>query len=157
MGKIVLIALMLVLAVVMLLLELLVLPGITVAGIAGVLLLAGAVVLSYTTYGLIAGHIVLGISLLLAVILTVYALRARTWKRISLQTELTGKVNLIDKAHLHPGDSGRTITRLNPMGKVMVNGQVLEARSEDGLVDQEQEIVVVRVLESGIVVKLKSE
>lgn len=157
MGNVLLIGVLLILAVVLLLVELLVLPGITVAGVAGVVLLAGAVFLSYSIYGTLVGHLVLGMSLFVALVIVVYALRAGTWKRISLNAELTGKVNTINKDLIAPGNIGLTLTRLNPMGKVSVNGEVLEARSEDGLLDVGIQVVVVRILESGIVVKPKEE
>ena len=99
--------------------ELLVLPGITVAGVVGVLLLGGAVFLSYSIYGVVVGHLVLGTSLFVLVVMVVYALRAKTWKRISLSAEVTGRVNTFDKDNVAPGDTGKTLTRLNPMGKVV--------------------------------------
>jgi len=157
MGKILLIGVLLLLGVIMLLVELLVLPGISVAGVAGFLLLAGAVFLSYSIYGALTGHIVLGITLFITVVMAVYALRARTWKRISLDAEVSGRVNTFDRDKIAPGDSGKALTRLNPVGKVVVNGLILEARSEEGLLDEGTLVEVVRLLDSSIVVKPKSE
>lgn len=87
-------------------------------------------------------------------VLTWYVLRAQTWKRLSLESKIDGTVEPVDE-HIRPGDCGVCIGRLAPMGKVKIGESVVEALSEDGYVDANSKVEVVKVYRDKIVVKLK--
>lgn len=137
------------------LVEFMLLPGVTVAGIGGAISMIGAVVLAFHYFGTITGFLVLGVMLVLIVITAMVMLKWGTWKKIMLTSEIDGKVDLIraEEGRIKSGDRGRTITRLNPMGKVMVNDEFYEARSLDRYVDQNVEIEIIRVESNRLIVK----
>jgi membrane-bound ClpP family serine protease len=141
--------------VILILLEFFVVPGITVAGVGGLLLLGGSIYLAYEAYGSATGHILLGSIILATIILVTLALRSGTWKRIALSTTVDGKMNEQDSALFHEGDTGVAITRLAPMGKVEVNNKQVEAAALGELIDPETEIVVVKVELNKLIVKPK--
>ena len=89
--------------IVLFLLEFLVVPGVTVAGIGGLLFMGGAVYLAFDNFDTTTGLLVLGAVLVIIIISLIFALRAKTWKRISLSTEVDSKVteveNLARKRH----------------------------------------------------------
>nr|WP_227461784.1 hypothetical protein [Odoribacter sp. OF09-27XD] len=87
-------------------------------------------------------------------VLTWYVLRAQTWKRLSLESKIDGTVEPVDE-RIRPGDCGVCIGRLAPMGKVKIGESVVEALSEDGYVDANSKVEVVKVYRDKIVVKLK--
>lgn len=92
--NIILVVLLVVAGVVLLLLEIFLLPGFGIAGIAGLLSLTGAVVAAYLRIGATAGHITLA-GVLVAVALSVYAfVRGRALQRMSLDTSIDSKVDL---------------------------------------------------------------
>ena len=92
--NIILVVLLVVAGVVLLLLEIFLLPGFGIAGIAGLLSLTGAVVAAYLRIGATAGHITLA-GVLVAVALSVYAfVRGRALQRMSLETSIDSKVDL---------------------------------------------------------------
>ncbi len=94
--NIVLVVLLAVAGIVLLLLEVFLLPGFGIAGIAGFLSLAGAVIAAYLRISILAGRITLACSLL-ATALAVYAfLRGRALQRMSLDTSIDSKVELAD-------------------------------------------------------------
>lgn len=94
--NILLVVLLAVAGIVLLLLEVFLLPGFGIAGIAGFLSLAGAVVAAYLRISVLAGRITLAGSLL-ATALAVYAfLRGRALQRMSLDTSIDSKVELAD-------------------------------------------------------------
>jgi membrane-bound ClpP family serine protease len=82
-------------------------------------------------------------------------LKSGTWKRVMLTSEIDGKVDLIhkDEGKIKAGDLGVTVTRLNPVGKVIVNGEYYEAKSQDKLIDQNIEIEVIIVESNRLIVK----
>ena len=144
---------LIILGVVLLVVEIVVIPGITIAGISGFLLLVGGLFLSYKTYGVQAGnYTLLGTVLLIGVTLYL-ALRSNTWKRITLQSEIDSKVNVLNEDVVHLGDKGKAISRLAPMGKVMVNGHIFEAKSIGYYIEEETEIEVIKINDSNITVK----
>lgn len=94
--NILLVVLLAVAGIVLLLLEVFLLPGFGIAGIAGLLSLVGAVVAAYLKISVLAGRITLAGSLL-ATALAVYAfLRGRALQRMSLDTSIDSKVELAD-------------------------------------------------------------
>jgi membrane-bound ClpP family serine protease len=137
--------------------EFLLVPGITVAGIGGVACLIGGIFWAYSDHGNMVGHITL-ISTLAATFFTIaIALRAKTWKRFMLDTNVSGGIVILENEKLiKPGDSGTTISRLTPMGKVRVNNIVIEAKSTGAFIDPKTEIIVIKFEGSKIIVKPKN-
>jgi membrane-bound ClpP family serine protease len=136
------------------LVEFLILPGITVAGIGGIALLGGGIYLAFEKFGNETGFFVLVSSFLVSVAILAFSLRAKTWKRVMLHTNIEGHANEappIDS--ILPGDKGITMTRLGPIGKVKVNGIVVEGKSTGGYISPHTEIEVVRLTGYQAIVK----
>jgi membrane-bound ClpP family serine protease len=87
------------------------------------------------------------------VILTIYVLRAKTWKRISLETNIDSKA--ISDVKVSVGDEGKTITRLAPMGQAVIGGESMEVKAMEGMIDSNVEVVVVMIDDNKIYVKPK--
>ena len=134
-------------------LEFFIVPGITVAGIGGLILILGGIFFAYANAGQTTGHIVLFSSLMLLTIMLIISFRSKTWKKTALETVVDGVVEGIDTAKVKVGDKGTTISRLAPMGKVIVNGEIIEAKSKLGLVDEDNEIVVLEVYSTNVLVE----
>jgi membrane-bound ClpP family serine protease len=85
----------------------------------------------------------------------VFFLRSRTWKRLMLKKNIDSKVEVdgIVNEKIKPGDTGETVGRLAPMGKVMVNDVVVEAKSIAGFVDPHTPVEVVKIGTTQIIVK----
>lgn len=138
-----------------LLLEVLVIPGTTVIGIAGFALIVFSVWESYHVFGSPTGHFVL-IGTIFFTILTVYlALKSKTWNKIMLKTEISGKVNEIDSTKVQAGDPGVTVSRLTPGGKALINNEYYEVHTNGEFIDQESEIIVTHLADNKIFVKRK--
>lgn len=135
--------------------EFMLIPGISVAGIAGAVFVIGGIILSFVEHGTTAGLLVMtGTALALVVVVTLM-LRAGTWKKLMLSTSIDSKVDLVNKeeGRVKPGDTGESVTRLNPMGKVRVNGEFYEAKALDILIDQRTPVEVVEVENNKLIVK----
>lgn len=147
------IVLIILLGVVLLIVEFLILPGITVAGIGGVILIGVGVYLTYDIHGTVAGNYMLLGSFLMMILTLAYALRERTWKRTMLESKMEGRAYVYDKTKVQKGDTGKTVTRLGPFGKAMVNDQYLDARSVEGIIGANEPIEVVKIESNKIIVK----
>lgn len=141
------------LGLVLLLIEFTILPGITIAGIGGVLLFAYSIYLAFTSYGTLAGFLTLGFVIIVAPLLVIWLFKGRAGKKMVLNTVITGIANEIDESKIKVGDEGVTIGRLAPMGKVKVNNEVVEARSTGTFVDPGVKIRIVQIEKSQITVE----
>ena len=91
------IILLLILGVVLILLEFFVLPGITVAGIVGAVMMLGGIYLSYHHYGSMIGHLTVIGSVIFSLLALWLALKSGTWNRIMLKTEIDSKVEKLEE------------------------------------------------------------
>ncbi|MHB9055600.1 MAG: NfeD family protein [Paludibacteraceae bacterium] len=144
---------LIVVAVIFLLLEIFLIPGFTVAGVTGLVLVAVSVWYAYSHIGPMAGHITLAGSFLFTGIAIWIFLKSKTLERMSLKTNVTGTVDEINENLIRVGDKGITVSRLAPMGKVKVNGIVVEAKTGSEFIDQKQEIVVLEVFKTNVLVE----
>ncbi len=147
------IILLILLGLVLLLIEFAVIPGITIAGIGGFLLLAASVYIAFTEYGNAAGFITLAVVLVVSPAMIYYFFKSRTGRKMILEKNIEGKVEVVDSNKIAVGDTGKTIGRLAPSGKVKVNGEVVEAQSTGTFIDQHTEIKVLKILSNKIIVE----
>jgi membrane-bound ClpP family serine protease len=146
---------LIVLGVLFLLLEILVIPGTTFAGIVGFALLFVGIWQAYASKGIVEGHITLGATLLVTVITLYYSFKAGTWKRMALKTTVDGKMDQLDGINIKEGDTGTSVSRLAPSGKAMINNDIVEVHTYGEFIDQEIEIIVISVKDNKIIVTTK--
>lgn len=149
------IAILIVVGFLFLLLEILVLPGTNVAGVIGFVLIAIGVWQAYAIYGSLAGSLTLVGSIVFSVVALYYSLKSGTWKRASLKRNIEGKVNLVDPNKLKVGDQGKTVSRLAPMGKAIINNEYFEVKTFGAYVDEGTEVEVISIDFNKITVKPK--
>jgi len=141
------------LGIVLLLIEFTILPGITVAGLGGVLLFGYSIYLAFSSYGAIGGFLTLGFVLIVAPTLVVLLFKGRSGKKMVLNAVLHGVANEINPDKVKIGDIGITIGRLAPMGKIKVNDEVVEVRSTGTFVDPGQKVRIIHIEKSLITVE----
>ena len=132
--------------------EILLVPGIGIAGVLGLLSLGGSCFYAFTQLGTTAGTIVTAVNVVLIVSLTIWVLRAKTWKRLTLETNIESKAVPSDSDILAVGDRGRTVTRLAPMGSVKFGEHVVEVKALEGMIDPGVEVKVVLIEDNKIYV-----
>ena len=148
-----LILFLILIGILLLFLELAVLPGITIAGIGGIILLAASVYFAFANYGTGIGILTLLIIFALVPSLLFRFFKGKTGKKMMLQSEITGKIEGLDHLNIHPGDEGVTVGRLVPGGKVKLNNHIIEGKSATGFIDPGEQIRVVEVLKTRVIVE----
>ncbi len=151
------IILLILLGIFLFLVEFLLVPGITIAGIGGLALTVFGVYKAYADFGPQTGVWVLGGTAVLSIIVIAFSLRAKTWRRLMLNTSSQGSVKDREEDIISKGDRGTTLTRLNPMGKISVNDEVREAKSVEGYIDAHKSIEIVKIEGKVIFVKTVKE
>ena len=135
--------------------EILLIPGVGVAGILGLISLGGSCFYTFNVFGNLAGGIVTGINALLVILLTVYVLRAKTWKRMTLETNIDSKALDDEASYVCVGDSGLAVTRLAPMGTMRLGERTVEVKALEGMIDPGEEVEVVMIDDGRIYVSPK--
>lgn len=134
--------------------ELVLIPGFGLAGILGISSLVASCWVAFAQVGTTAGIITLAANILLAIISTVLVLRSKTWKKLSLGTNIDAKVDNTPKEKgISVGDQGTTATRLAPGGKVLIGNEMAEAFSRDTIIEPGAAITVCEIDGNRIFVK----
>lgn len=133
--------------------EVFLIPGISLAGIASAISMIYAIYYSFVHLGLAGGAISIVASLLGIAALTWWFMRSKTVDKLSLKESLDYKPNPLQGIHLQVGDKGITTTRLTLIGNVDFNGQILEVQSADGFVDEKTQVVISSIKDNRIFVK----
>lgn len=149
----IIILLLILLGIVLLLIEFAIIPGFTIAGIGGIVLLGYSIYLAFSVYGTIAGVATLLFIVIFIPILFYKFFKGRISKNMKLETKISGKAESFDKHKISAGDKGVSLTRLNPIGKVTINDEVCEGKSIGNFIDPGEEIEVVKVLNNQLIVK----
>ncbi len=150
-----LIAVLIFVGLLFIILEILVIPGQGVLGIIGLVVMGVGIWQTYYSYGAFYGHIVLASSLVVSILSLIYSLRSRTWKRMTLKSEVDGRVNVIDDQKLKLGDVGKSVSRLAPAGKALINNEFYEVHTYGDFIDPQKEIEVISIDHNKIIVKQK--
>jgi len=147
------IVLLIILGLVLLLIEFAVIPGVTIAGVGGFLLLAASVYIAFADLGTAAGFITLAVVLIASPVMIYYLFKSRAGKTMILDSEISGKLENFSQDKLKVGDIGKTIGRLAPMGKIKVNGEVVEAQSSGIFIDHQTDIRITKIQLNKIIVE----
>lgn len=139
------IILIVLLGLVLILAEVFIIPGTTIVGIAGGLIMGVGIFLSYKFLGDTEGTIILSISLTISGLLLYLSFKLKLWERFSVKHELKGKVNTISEKDLKIGDNGKTRSAIRPMGTADFNNQIVEVSSLGGLIEAGTEIKIIKI------------
>ena len=148
-----LIALLIVVGALMLIIELVMLPGITIAAIGALGCYGGAGWLAWNHYGVKGLLVVVAIVIVVTIVSTWFSLRAKTWQRFALGDKIESRSQEAPGRKVKIGDRGAALGRLAPMGTVVIDGHNYEAKTTGGFVDQHTEIEVIGFENSNIIVK----
>ena len=149
----ILIALFIFLGLGLLILELLVIPGTTVVGIVGFILMVVGIWQSFAHYGTSVGFAVLSGSVILSILGVYLSLRSNTWKQAMLHSSISSKVNL-QSNQVSVGDVGKSLSRINPMGKALFNNEFYEVASRGEMIDENKEIRIIDIQANKIIVEV---
>ena len=134
--------------------ELVLLPGVSIGAILALVSYGGAIYIAFRDYGPFGGRnrrrrgsrpFVRGDCRFAAI---------QTWRRFSLKQKVDSSVMPEPvQQSVRVGDTGMTVSRLAPMGKVEIGGKIYEAKSMDSYIDPRREVEVVGFENFNIIVR----
>lgn len=149
---ILIIAVTLLIGLILLVAEVYLFPGISLAGLCATGCLIFANTYAYIYLGGQACLVTFIITLVGSGGILLWVFRSKALERVALKTEISSTLHnrVIDK--IRPGDHGVAVTRLALIGNAKINGHIVEVKSQDGFIDEKTPIVVERVTKDAILV-----
>lgn len=133
--------------------EIIFVPGTTLVGIVGFLFLAVGVGLSFRYFGSETGWTIVGISGAISGLVFYYSFKANVWGRFSLKSSSNSKVNEGEMAAVTVGIEGVAVSALRPMGKADLNGKMYEVKTLGEYADAGTRVRVINVISHQIIVE----
>ena len=130
-------------AVILFLVELFVIPGISFAGIAALGCIIFANYYAFANLGTGAGFITLVVSGVACVGSLVGFMRSKTLDKLALKKDITSKID----------NSAANKIRLAQIGYAEIEGNIIEVKSTEGLLDEKTPIIVNRIADGTIFVE----
>lgn len=138
-----------------LMVEFLLLPGMSFGGVLSLGCYGWAIYIAFTEHSTAIGIVVCCVVALLSLFAIIYSLRAKSWQRLALKDKIESQSSSAVDSSVVIGSEGITLSRLAPMGKIMLNGEIYEAKSLGGYIDSNSSIEVIGHEDSVVIVKQK--
>lgn len=131
--------------IILVLIEVLFVPGTTIVGIIGGAVMVFGIILAYADYGSGVGNWVLLGSVLAGGLLIFVGIRQGSWKKFALQSSISSRVNEDVETNLFEGDTGTTVSALRPFGKAEFGDRMYEVRTIGNYVPSGTEVKVTKI------------
>ncbi len=137
----------------LLVIEVIFIPGTSVAGLIGFALILIGVVLSFNYFGSSTGWIVVGCAAVVSGIIFYWTFRTKPWKIFALKSSIQSKVNEGALDALIIGMTGVTTSALRPMGNGKFGEKIFEVTSLSAYINSGTPIKIVRISSNQILVE----
>jgi membrane-bound ClpP family serine protease len=150
---ILIIASLIIAGLILFIIEVFLLPGISIAGIISAICLLYANYYAFDTMGTLPGCITLAISAIGVIAITVWFMRSKTVDKLSLKKTIDYKPEPLKGLNLKAGDEGVALTRLALIGNAEFDGNIIEVRSTGDFIEEKSRIRVNRIRDGIVLVE----
>ena len=154
---ILIIILLVLIGVVLIILEIFFLPGITVAGFSSLIFFGGGIYYAFVNLGTTAGYVTIVASVVACVVGIIWFMRSKSLDRISLKTDIDSVIPTQVNDSIKVGDEGIALSRLNPMGTVLIGTVQVEGKTREDFIDEGSSVIVERVERPSVIVRKKDD
>ncbi len=141
------------LAILLGLLEIFVLPGFGIAGIAAIVCAVLDAIFIYNQYGALWTVVAVVVAVAILCIMLYTVAHSRSVERLSLKAAIKSTNATQEQLSVKVGDTGRSLTRLALVGNAEIGGKQVEVKSSGEFIDANTPIRVVMVNEALVVVE----
>lgn len=141
-----------ILGIILVLVEVLFVPGTTIIGFLGILVTAVGVYYGFRTFESNIALSILGLAIISNVLVITYGFRSGVWNKFSLKDTNTGRSFEGRLLGLEVGQKGKTVSDFKPYGKVEIGDRVYEAKSEKGFLSPGTEVYIEKLEDNRIII-----
>ena len=133
--------------------EVVFIPGTTIVGILGVIFAGAGIIITYRQFGSDAGLYVFIGTAAFTVVALIISFRSKAWTRFANKSAISSKVNEGITASLSEGEEGIALSTLKPFGKAQFKTGEFEVRSLGDYLDAGTKLKIVSIQSNQIIVK----
>jgi membrane-bound ClpP family serine protease len=137
----------------LIIIEIIFIPGTTIVGVLGGLLTAYSIVKAYTSYGIETGHVFLVVNVVIGAIVLIICFRTGVWNKFANNTTFQGKAFEDADMELAIGDTGETLSDLRPIGKAEFKNKTYEVQTLGALCNHPSKIIIIDISRHKIIVQ----
>lgn len=150
---ILIIASLIIAGLILFIIEVFLLPGVSIAGIASAACLLYANYYAFDTLGTFPGCITLAVSAIGVIAITIWFMRSKTVDKLSLKKSIDYRPEPLKGLNLKAGDEGVALTRLALIGNAEFDGHIIEVRSTGDFIEEKSRIRVNRIRDGIVLVE----
>lgn len=150
---ILIIASLIIAGLILFIIEVFLLPGVSIAGIASAACLLYANYYAFDTLGTFPGCITLTVSAIGVIAITIWFMRSKTVDKLSLKKSIDYRPEPLKGLDLKKGDEGVALTRLALIGNAEFDGNIIEVRSNGDFIEEKSRIRVNRIRDGIVLVE----
>ncbi|MDX5423616.1 MAG: hypothetical protein LPK07_07305 [Hymenobacteraceae bacterium] len=133
--------------------ELIFVPGTTIVGVLGFILTAIGVWIGYAALGTNIGHVILATTVLIGGVAFFYSFRSDSWTRFALKERHRSRVNEEQQHVLQVGEVGKTVSALRPQGTAVFSERHHEVQTKGEFVSPNTAVRIVKLNQNKIIVE----
>ena len=150
---ILIIASLIIAGLILFIIEVFLLPGVSIAGIISAACMLYANYYAFDSLGTLPGCITLAISAIGVIAITIWFMRSKTVDKLSLKKTIDYKPEPLKGLGLKAGDEGIALTRLALIGNAEFDGNIIEVRSTGDFIEEKSRIRVSRIRDGIVLVE----
>lgn len=138
---------------VLIVVELIFVPGVTIVGILGFVLVAVGVWIGYAAFGTDTGHLILAGAVLIGALAFFYSFRTDVWSRFALKDAIKSRVNDESPHLLEVGEEGKTVSALRPQGTAIFKERHHEVQTDGRFLPPNTAVRIIKIISNKIIVE----
>lgn len=143
---------LLVLGVILIVVEIIFIPGTTFIGVIGFVCLVVGIFSTYSTHGNTMGNVVLLGTGLFLVASLIYIVKAKTWEKMALNKVIDSRVNEKNK-EIEVGATAIAVSDLKPFGTIEIENKQMEATTNGEFIENKSSVRVIYCDKNEIIVE----
>lgn len=144
---------LLVLGMILIVVEIVFIPGTTVVGILGFVCLIGGIYSAFASFGERTGNIVMISSGVFLIASVVYIFKAKTWEKMALNKTIDSRVNENDMSNLSIDSVAIAVSDLRPMGTIEFENEQFEAETNGEFIEAKSSVNIISIKSNEIIVE----
>lgn len=132
--------------------EILFVPGTTLVGIIGLFVTIGGIYYAFISFDSQTAWKIVGLTVLLNFAVLFYGFRSGVWKKFALKESITSRAFDGRLLGLEIGMEGKAVSDLKPIGKAEFIERIFEVKSNSGLIPVGSKVIITKLENNTIIV-----
>lgn len=143
---------LLILGIILVLVEILFVPGTTVVGVLGVIVTSAGIYYGFSAFNYHTALTILALAVISNLLVIIYGFRSGVWDKFTLKETSTSRSFDNRLLELEIGQKGKTVSDFKPYGKVEIGEKIYEAKSQSGFLSPGTDVYIEKLEDNKIII-----